>query len=167
MSFPRNFHGQTQWVGYPLQRGISLDFVVTYMGGLSDFRMVHVVLNAKGQTISLVGSAPTLNVRDLDGYHPDNAWGRDNPQRQAKVITGKFKWLRLTQTGNGFKLEAYFTHREPADLVWLYEPKEGQPVSSELLGGKLCVHPTPIAEIEEYQIPIYRPGFEPEAQAMA
>jgi hypothetical protein len=64
-------------------------------------------------------------------------------------------------------LEAYFTDREPADLVWLYEPQEGQPVSSELLGGKLCVHPTPIAEIEEYRISIYRPGFEPEAQAMA
>ncbi|TXH01927.1 MAG: hypothetical protein E6P95_00925 [Candidatus Moraniibacteriota bacterium] len=149
MRFPKEFHGQTEWVGFPLKRGLSLEFKVTYVGGVNDYRKVDVTLQASGQLIVLQGRASMINVRDLQGW---NTWARDTMVRQTKAVSQQFRRFRLTTKGSGFTLEAYFGDRDPADLIWVYEPESGQPDWAELCDNDtLCVQPTPICEVEPFK----------------
>lgn len=149
MRFPKDFHGQTQWVGFPLKRGISLEFTATYVGGVGDYRKVDVTLQVGGQSISLQGRAPILNVRDLQDW---STWATGSLVLQARAVAQKIKRLRLTTKGDGFMLEAYLSDRDPADLIWLYKPESGQPDWAELCDkDTLHVQPTPICEIEPFK----------------
>lgn len=163
--FPKDFHGQTQWVGLPLQRGISIAFSTQYLGGVTDFRLFQAVLVTRAGRFCLQDRATTVNVEELGGYQGDDPWARADLQRQTKAIAGKIVRFHLIKQGNGFELWGYYGDREPADLKWVYVPQLEQPHSDELLGSCCCTQPTPIADISEYQVPIYRSGFQPEAAA--
>lgn len=148
MRFPKDFNGQTLWVGFPLRRGVALEFMVTNVGSTRDFRKVDVLLQVGGQSISLQGRAPILNVRDLPRWEERVK----EAAVQARVIVQQFKRLRLTTKGSGFMIEAYLSDRDPADLIWLYEPESGQPDWAELCDkDTLRVQPTPICEIDPFK----------------
>lgn len=152
MCFPKDTHGQTLWVGFPLRRGVAIEFAATHVGsGINNFRMVDAVLKVDGRLIPIKDKT-LINVTDLDGYNALDPWARSNLQRQARVILSRITRFRLTKQGNGFKLEAYFSDWEPADLIWTYVPEQGQPLADDFLGQRCWVTPTPIYLIPEYQV---------------
>ncbi len=167
MFFPKNFHGQTQWTGFPFRRGVTFEIGVGYAGnGINDFRMLSLVLRVGEQSIALRDKA-LVNVSELGGYDPGYCWARLDLLRQTKAIAALIKYVRLTKKGDGFWIEAFLRDHDVADARWTYSPELGQPSSGELLGDEVYVSPTPIAEIPEYQVPIYGSKGRPEIQVAA
>lgn len=152
MLFPKGFHGQTQWVGLPLQRGISIIFSTQYLGVATDFRLFRAALVTRSSRFCLQDRATTVNVEELGGYLGDDPWARADLQRQTKAIAGKIVRFHLIRQGNGFELWGYYSDREPADLKWAYVPQLEQPHSDEFLSDHYCTQPTSICEIAEYQV---------------
>lgn len=153
MLFPKDFHGQTTWVGRPLRRGVTIRFSAESLRGGTHYRIIRATLCVNGAKISLSDYATTVHVGELGGLEARDPWAFANLERQTMKVMSQVMRFRLSlEQTTGFRLHGYLITREPADLIWRYMPEPDQPQVASLLGETPSIDPTPLATIEEYMI---------------